>query len=132
MTRRRSGRERELLEPLRERADVVIDTSDLSASRLRKVVADKMLPQGSVGKLAVTLLTLRLQARRPRDADLMFDVRFLPNPHYEADLRDLTGLDARGREYVENSDGIDGVLRPPRRRCSTTCSPRTSRRARRT
>src|SRR3712207_2694703 len=49
--------ERNLLGPVRERADVVIETSDLSASRLRKVVADKMLPHGGLGKLAVTFLT---------------------------------------------------------------------------
>jgi UPF0042 nucleotide-binding protein len=99
--------ERGLLEPLRDRADVRIDTSDLSASRLRKVVADKMLPRGSVGKLAVTFLTYGFKHGAPRDADLLFDVRFLPNPHYEAELRDLTGLDEPVRAYVESSEGID-------------------------
>jgi UPF0042 nucleotide-binding protein len=98
--------ERTLLEPLRGRADVCIDTSDLSASRLRKVVADKMLPRGSVGKLAVTFLTYGFKHGAPRDADLLFDVRFLPNPHYESELRDLTGLDDPVRQYVEASDGI--------------------------
>ena len=44
---------------------------------------------------------------RSRDADLLFDVRFLPNPHYEHDLRDLTGKDQAVIDYVENSDGID-------------------------
>ena len=98
--------ERRLLEPVRERADVSIDTTDLSASRLRKVVADKMLPRGSFGKLAVTFFTYGFKHGAPRDADLLFDVRFLPNPHYEADLRWLTGLDDPVREYVEGSDGI--------------------------
>jgi UPF0042 nucleotide-binding protein len=98
--------ERSMLAPLRERADVSIDTSDLSASRLRKVVADKMLPRGSIGKLAVTFFTYGFKHGAPRDADLLFDVRFLPNPHYEADLRALTGLDPAVREYVESSDGI--------------------------
>ena len=99
--------ERELLAPLRERADVRIDTSDLSASRLRKVVADKMLPHGKIGKLAVTFMTFGFKHGTPRDADLTFDVRFLPNPHYEAELRELTGLDAEVIEYVESSNGID-------------------------
>jgi UPF0042 nucleotide-binding protein len=99
--------ERMLLEPLKERADLVIDTSDLSASRLRKVVADKMLPHGARGKLSVTFLTYGFKHGPPRDADLLFDVRFLPNPHYEKDLRYKTGLDAEVREYVESSDGID-------------------------
>jgi RNase adapter protein RapZ len=98
--------ERTLLAPLKERADVSIDTSDLSASRLRKVVADKMLPRASVGKLAVTFLTFGFKHGSPRDADLTFDVRFLPNPHYEEDLRNLTGLDEAVIEYVESSDGI--------------------------
>jgi len=98
--------ERLLLAPLRERADVSIDTSDFSAARLRKVVADKMLPRGAVGKLAVTFLTYGFKHGAPRDADLLFDVRFLPNPHYEGELRPLTGLDRPVREFVEASDGI--------------------------
>jgi RNase adapter protein RapZ len=98
--------ERRLLAPLRDLADVSIDTSDLSAARLRKVVADKMLPRGSIGKLAVTFISYGFKHGTPRDADLLFDVRFLPNPHYESELRDLTGLDAPVRDYVEGSDGI--------------------------
>jgi RNase adapter protein RapZ len=100
------GSEREILAPIKERADISIDTSDLSAARLRKVVADKMLPHGKIGRLAVTFLTFGFKHGSPRDADLSFDVRFLPNPHYEADLRELTGLDEAVVEYVESSDGI--------------------------
>jgi RNase adapter protein RapZ len=100
------AREHDLLEPLKERADVCIDTSDLSASRLRKVVADKMLPHGGVGKLAVTFMTFGFKHGSPRDADLTFDVRFLPNPHYEAELRELTGLDQAVVDYVCQSDGV--------------------------
>jgi RNase adapter protein RapZ len=98
--------ERELLRPVRERADITIDTSDLSAARLRKVVADKMLPRESVGKLAVTVMSYGFKHGTPRDADLNFDVRFLPNPHYESDLRPLTGQDDKVRQYVENSNGL--------------------------
>ncbi|MDQ3934057.1 MAG: RNase adapter RapZ [Actinomycetota bacterium] len=100
-------RERTLLEPLRGRADVVIDTTDLSASRLRKIVVDKMLPQATRGKLAVTILTFGFKHGAPTEADLMFDVRFLPNPHYEEELRDLTGRDQAVIDYVEGSDGIE-------------------------
>jgi UPF0042 nucleotide-binding protein len=99
--------ERELLAPLRERADVSIDTSALSAARIRRVVADKMLPRGHVGKLAVTLLTFGYKHGTPRDADLTFDVRFLPNPHYEAELRERTGLDQPVIDFVEGSDRIN-------------------------
>jgi UPF0042 nucleotide-binding protein len=101
------ARERTLLAPIKERADVSIDTTDLSAARLRKVVADKMLPHGRPGKLAVTFMTFGFKHGSPRDADLTFDVRFLPNPHYEAELRDQTGLDPDVIHYVTNSDGID-------------------------
>jgi UPF0042 nucleotide-binding protein len=100
------GGERSLLAPLKERADVSIDTSDLSAARLRKVVADKMLTRSGVGRLAVTFLTFGFKHGSPRDADLTFDVRFLPNPHYESELRDLTGLDQAVIDYVESSTGI--------------------------
>ena len=100
------GEERELLAPLKGRADVCIDTSDLSAARLRKVVADKMLPRGKVGKLAVTFLTFGFKHGSPREAVLLFDVRFLPNPHYEADLRPLTGLDPEVEEFVNRTDGL--------------------------
>jgi RNase adapter protein RapZ len=99
--------ERELLEPLKGRADLVIDTSDLSAARLRKVVADKMLPRSARGKLAVTFLTYGFKHGSPRDADLLFDVRFLPNPHYEDRLRPLTGRDREVVDFVERSDGIE-------------------------
>jgi UPF0042 nucleotide-binding protein len=98
--------ERNLLAPVRERADVAIETSDLSAARLRKVVADKMLPHEARGKLAVTFLTYGFKHGAPRDADLRFDVRFLPNPHYESELRELTGRDQAVIDYVERSDGI--------------------------
>jgi RNase adapter protein RapZ len=104
------GAEWDLLRPLRDRADVCIDTSELRAARLRKVVADKMLPRGKVGKLAVTFLSFGFKHGTPRDADLLFDVRFLPNPHYEAELRDLIGLDAPVREFVESSDGLGDFL----------------------
>ena len=99
--------ERSLLEGPKERADVSIDTSDLSAARLRKVVADKMLAREAVGKLAVTFLSYGFKHGAPRDADLALDVRFLPNPHYESDLRELTGRDPEVVEYVERSDGMD-------------------------
>jgi RNase adapter protein RapZ len=100
------GLERQRLAALHERADVSIDTSDLSASRLRKVVADKMLPHGKLGRLAVTFMTFGFKHGSPRDADLSFDVRFLPNPHYESQLRELTGLDEAVIQYVAESDGI--------------------------
>ncbi len=94
--------EREMLAPLRERADVVMDSSDLTASELRRRIAEEMLGRDESGKLALTLLTFGFKNGPPRDADLTLDVRFLPNPHYDDALRPLTGLDRQVRSYVES------------------------------
>ncbi len=93
--------ERELLAPLRERADMVMDTSDLTGGMLRRRIAEEMLDGHESGKMALTLLTFGFKNGPPRDADLTLDVRFLPNPHYVDELRPLTGLDRSVREYVE-------------------------------
>jgi RNase adapter protein RapZ len=94
--------ERELLAPLRERADVVMDTGNLTGAMLRRRIAEDMLDHHETGKMALTLLTFGFKNGPPHDADLTLDVRFLPNPHYVDDLRPLTGLDKRVREHVES------------------------------
>jgi RNase adapter protein RapZ len=99
-------RERKLLAPIRQRADTVIDTTGLSASALRRKVASEMLGPGEPGKLVVTFASFGHKHGPARDADLVLDVRFLPNPHWESDLRALTGFDRRIIEYV----GRDGRL----------------------
>jgi RNase adapter protein RapZ len=95
--------EREVLGPLRERADVVMDTSDLTGAMLRRRIATDLLGPRSAAasKLALTILTFGFKNGPPRDADLVFDVRFLPNPHYREDLRPLTGRDPAVVEHVE-------------------------------
>jgi UPF0042 nucleotide-binding protein len=105
----RSGRivdgireEREQLAPLRERADVVIDTTDLTGGALRRRIATEMIGrEREENQLALTLLTFGFKNGPPRDADLTLDVRFLPNPHYVDELRPQTGMDEPVREYVE-------------------------------
>jgi UPF0042 nucleotide-binding protein len=92
--------ERELLGPLRERADLVIDTTGMSATSLREKIAEEFLPRKAVGRLAVTFMSFGFKHGPPRDEDLVLDVRFLPNPHYEHDLRELTGLDRPVVDYV--------------------------------
>jgi len=94
--------ERALLAPLRERADKVIDTSDLTGAELRRQIAEELLGREESGKLALTLLTFGFKNGPPRDADLTLDVRFLPNPYYDKDLRPMTGMDEEVRAYVEN------------------------------
>ena len=100
------GRERKALEPLRGRADVVIDTTGLTAAMLRRKLADEMLPSHTPGRLAVTFQSFGFKYGPARDPDLLFDVRFLPNPHYEPDLRPLTGLDPSVVEFIDR----DGEL----------------------
>jgi UPF0042 nucleotide-binding protein len=94
--------ERELLGPLRERADVVMDTGDLTGGMLRRRIAEELLGRDGASKLALTLLTFGFKNGPPRDADLTLDVRFLPNPHYVDELRPLSGLDRAVRDYVES------------------------------
>jgi UPF0042 nucleotide-binding protein len=100
-------RERELLTPLRDRADVVIDTTGLTAAMLRRKLADELLPSRHPGRLAVTFESFGFKFGAARDPDLMFDVRFLPNPHYEPDLRPLTGSDPRIVEFINRDGELD-------------------------
>jgi RNase adapter protein RapZ len=101
------ARERERLAPLRERADVVIDTTGLTAAMLRRKLADEMLPTRTPGRLAVTFESFGFKYGPARDPDLMFDVRFLPNPHYESDLRPLTGTDPSVVAFINRDGDLD-------------------------
>ncbi|MFZ1996518.1 MAG: RNase adapter RapZ [Solirubrobacteraceae bacterium] len=100
-------RERELLAPVRERADVVVDTGQLTAAMLRRKLTDELLQSKTPGRLAITFQSFGFKYGASRDADLLFDVRFLPNPHYEPDLRPLTGADARIVEYINREGALD-------------------------
>lgn len=99
--------ERELLGPIRELADEVIDTTELSPVRLRRVIAEDFLTAETRGRLSLTFMSFGFKHGPPRNVDLSFDVRFLPNPHYVPELRDHNGLDDDVRHYVEQSVGID-------------------------
>jgi UPF0042 nucleotide-binding protein len=101
------ARERELLAPLREQADVIIDTGGLTAAMLRRRLADELLPTRTPGRLAVTFESFGFKYGPMRDSDLMFDVRFLPNPHYQPDLRPITGRDARIVEFINREGALD-------------------------
>ena len=101
------AREREALAPLRGRADVVIDTSGLTVAMLRRKLADELLPTTTPGRLAVTFESFGFKYGPARDPDLLLDVRFLPNPHYEPDLRPLTGEDQRIVDYINRGGELD-------------------------
>jgi RNase adapter protein RapZ len=96
--------ERAVLGALREQADVVVDSTGLTGAMLRRKIATDLLAPGSSAKLALTLLTFGFKNGPPRDADMVLDVRFLPNPHYREDLRPLTGRDAAVVDHVESGE----------------------------
>ena len=92
------ARERELLAPVRQRADIVLDTSAFSAAKLRSTLL-ALLGDGG-GAMNVTVLSFGFKNGLPPEADLVLDVRFLPNPYYVPELKKLTGLEQAVRDYV--------------------------------
>jgi UPF0042 nucleotide-binding protein len=99
--------ERDLLAPLKERADLVVDTSSLKAAHLRRRIADDLLPRSARQSMVVTVQSFGFKNGPARDPDLQFDVRFLPNPHYVPELQPLTGKDPAIVEYVSREGKLD-------------------------
>jgi RNase adapter protein RapZ len=93
--------ERALMEPIRKLADVVIDTSQFNVHELRHFIGERFKTE-SKRPLLVSLVSFGYKYGVPTDADLMFDVRFLPNPHFVPKLRPYTGKDAKVRRYIES------------------------------
>ena len=92
--------ERQRLQPLKEQADKIIDTSTLTATELKHELADIFLPAAGRRVLTVTVTTFGYKYGIPLDADLVFDVRFLPNPYYVDAFRSLTGHSPEVRAFV--------------------------------
>jgi UPF0042 nucleotide-binding protein len=95
--------ERELLAGLRDEADLVLDTSDRSVHELRHAIEAAFIGDDTKDgrpELRATVVSFGYKYGVPVDADLVVDVRFLPNPHWIPELRDLTGRDAEVRDYV--------------------------------
>lgn len=108
--------ERRMLEPMRDRADVVIDTSGLSPGALKDALRRQFEP-GEAAGLTVHVISFSYRCGLPREADIVFDARFLTNPHYDPALRDLTGRDPAVIQVIEKDpdlaaflDGIEGML----------------------
>ena len=95
--------ERQQLEELRGKAHTIIDTSDLSAQALRRQVAELFGRQQGPEQMTVSVITFGFKYGVPLDADLVIDVRFLPNPYYVQELRPLTGQHPLVKEYVFNN-----------------------------
>jgi RNase adapter protein RapZ len=101
--------ERETFEEVRAVADVIVDTSELSVHQLREQLHEAFA-SGSRPSMRVDVTSFGFKRGIPRVADLMFDVRFLPNPHWIAELRPKTGLDDEVREYVFSHDEASTFL----------------------
>lgn len=104
-------RERQLMRALRGEADLIIDTSGLTPHELRDRVRDAFGEARPETALHVSVVSFGYKYGVPRDADLVLDVRFLPNPHWITKLRPLPGNDPRVRDYVKGQDAYTEFMR---------------------
>jgi UPF0042 nucleotide-binding protein len=93
-------RERELLTDVKKKANFIIDTSSTLTRQLKETVNEIVIKQKKFNSLMITVLSFGFKYGIPGDSDLVFDVRFMPNPFYLPELKKLTGLDAQVRDYV--------------------------------
>jgi UPF0042 nucleotide-binding protein len=93
--------ERQLLDPVRNVADTLIDTSRFNVHELRADIQKRFGHEDQSQSLLVSCLSFGFKNGVPLDADLVFDIRFLPNPHFVPEFRDLTGLDSKVAAYVK-------------------------------
>jgi UPF0042 nucleotide-binding protein len=100
--------ERTLIEKLRNAADTVLDTSETEASVLRRMVSDLYASDSHSFSLAITSFSFKRGV--PREADMVFDVRFLKNPYYESSLKMLTGFAPAVGKYIETDAGYKGFM----------------------
>lgn len=103
-------KEREIMKGLLEKADYVINTSQLLTRELKGQLEDILLKGFDYKSLYVTVLSFGFKYGIPADADLVFDVRFLPNPYYFESMRPLTGNDSAVRDYVMSSETAQEFL----------------------
>ena len=104
--------EQKLMQPLRNRADMIIDTTGLTVGMLRQKLYNAFMKEASWMPLTVTISSFGFKYGIPIDADTVLDVRFLPNPYYVPDLRDKTGMDQDVYSYVlDHSDSQEYMTR---------------------
>lgn len=103
------SQERAILAPLRDAADRLLDTSLMTPRELKRWVAGEFEPSGP-GGMTVQVISFSYRQGLPREADLVFDVRFLANPHYVAELRPLTGLDEPVGDHIRSDPGAQSLM----------------------
>jgi UPF0042 nucleotide-binding protein len=113
-------KERLMMESLKGDADLIIDTSGMTPHELRDRVRLLFARGPAESRLQVSIVTFGYKRGLPRDVDLVFDVRFLPNPYWVDDLRPLPGTDERVGAYVRGQPGYAGFLRKVRGLLDTT------------
>jgi len=94
-------RERLMLEPLRERADLIIDSSRFNVHELRRYIQEHFAPQTGGQPIGISVVSFGYKHGVPAESDLLFDTRFLPNPFFVDGLRGRSGLDPEVRDYLE-------------------------------
>ena len=94
------AKERRSMQPLLDRADLIIDTGSLNTNQLRTRISELFQTDGGRGSMKVSVISFGYSNGIPRDVDLVFDCRFIPNPHWDEKLRPLTGLDPAVAEFV--------------------------------
>ena len=104
------GEERQMLQPIRRLADRVLDSSTLNVHELRRRILEMTGAADTVSPLAVSITSFGFRRGVPTDADLVFDVRFLPNPHFVTSLRRWSGRNARVARYVMRAPGARRFL----------------------
>jgi len=104
------AKERELMQPVRDHADFVLDSSSFSTAKLRSEMLNLFGDQKDRMGLNVNVLSFGFKHGIPIEADLVFDVRFMPNPYYVAELKNKTGLDAEVRDFVLSFQQTHGFL----------------------
>ena len=102
--------EREMMEPLRSQADLYVNTSDFNVHEFRRWLVSQFADLEEEPSLRVAVTSFGFKNGTPRDLDLMFDVRFLPNPYWVPELRNLIGTDQKVREHVMSLADARGFL----------------------
>jgi UPF0042 nucleotide-binding protein len=93
-------KERTLLEPVKAEADLVIDTTNLTIHQLKNQLGELFTDDGELDTMQISVVSFGYKHGLPLDVDLVFDVRFLPNPHWDENLRPMSGLDEPVRDFV--------------------------------
>lgn len=102
--------ERELVSEIRDLADIVIDTSEHTVHTLRDVIKERFAEQSSAHEMNVTILSFGFKHGLPRGLDMLFDVRFLPNPHFVLELRRFSGRDPEVIDYLNSQSEVGETI----------------------